>query len=170
MTAYQPGDRFVRAGGELLRLRLTLGALVDISERLGAPGPESLSGMLRNLNGSDARDLLRALSGRRDAILSDEEVKAALPAMCEVFEMAFNSGIHSEPALSEKVLGSTEYRWPFDAWFKLAITGWGISSADFWNMTVRDFLAALGTAPSVAMTRENLRALSRAFPDGDPHE
>lgn len=93
---YQKGDVRVVINGRCHTLRLTIGALADISIRLSAPSPQALSKCLRSLSSAQARVLLDCLSlppligaGGSAAFVSDEDIKALLPDICRVFEQAF---------------------------------------------------------------------------------
>ena len=93
---YHPGDQRVIIDGQGYSLRLTLGALAEISERLSASSPKRLSHVLRTLSAPQARILLTCLSVPRiehvNALaLSDAEVAAVLPSICSVFEKAFTN-------------------------------------------------------------------------------
>ena len=53
---------------------------------------------------------------------------------------------------------------PFDAWLRTAVRGLGLSPAEAWAMSVRDFLALTDAAQS-PMDAAALDALCAAFPD-----
>lgn len=98
----QPGDIAVQIGGKPYVLRLTLGALAIISERLSAPSPQDLSSLLRNLTPAQARVLLSCLScpplPKTDGsagTVPELEVQRLLPDICRVFETAF---LHTKEA------------------------------------------------------------------------
>ncbi len=116
---FQKGDVAVIIGGVPCYLRLTIGALAEISERLADPinssrenfaaiGPRALSQCLRSLSVAEARVLLTCLlspplparsslsaQGKEAvsaAAVSDEDMTKLLPAICRVFEQAFSGG------------------------------------------------------------------------------
>ncbi len=55
--------------------------------------------------------------------------------------------------------------WPFDAWLKLAVRGFRLSPAAFWNMTLRDWLALTRAGAVPIMDADTLSALCLQFPD-----
>lgn len=93
--SFQPGDVRVEIEGKPYRLRLTLGALAEISDRLFAPSPRALSGVLRALTSEQTRVLLSCLScppleaDGSAVTIADTELKQLLPDICRVFETAF---------------------------------------------------------------------------------
>lgn len=92
--SFQAGDQRVVIGGRRYTLRLTLGALSEISARLSAPSPQALSQILRSLTAVQARSLLDCLATAplepaALLALSDDALAALLPAICRVFEHAF---------------------------------------------------------------------------------
>ena len=99
---YQKGDQSVSLGTSSVTLRLTMGALAEITSRLGASGPQSLSGQLRHLNPAQGRELLACLmrpcsplpesADRSAASFTDGEIARAMPAICRLFEEAFRDG------------------------------------------------------------------------------
>jgi len=98
--AFQKGDICVSINGRPYTLRLTLGALAEISGRLSAPSPAALSLRLRALTRAQARTLLSCLScpplceaGSSEADVSDEDITALLPDICRVFERAFETPV-----------------------------------------------------------------------------
>jgi len=95
VVSFQPGDVRVEIEGKPYRLRLTLGALAEISDRLFAPSPRALSGVLRALTSEQTRVLLSCLScppleaDGSAVTIADTELKQLLPDICRVFETAF---------------------------------------------------------------------------------
>ena len=97
--SYQIGTEFITHNSRRYGLRLTMGALVEISDRFEASGPMQLAQRLRHMNLSDARELLACLlrpslsprldAGRLAAQFSEAELQAALPKMCRIIEQAF---------------------------------------------------------------------------------
>ena len=90
--SFQPGDVRVQIKGELYTLRLTLGALAEISGRLSAPSPMALSSVLRSLTLEQARVLLSCLScpPLPQMDLPEAAVQRLLPDICRVIENAFS--------------------------------------------------------------------------------
>ena len=60
-ASYQPADVIVPLDRGSVTLRLTLGALSEISHHLAATGPTDLASRLREINTDDALILLQAL-------------------------------------------------------------------------------------------------------------
>ena len=93
-SSYQPGDRVISVGGREVRLRLTLGALAEICDRLGTRDTGELAErlaraepadidtlalcLLRPVHGESAQALARALPPARTA-----------PLIAALFEEAF---------------------------------------------------------------------------------
>ena len=94
--SFQPGDVRVTISGKPYILRLTLGALFEISEQLSAPSPQALSSCLRSLTTAQAQVLLSCLcrpplptdDGSAGKV-SEDEMNRLLPDICRVFERAF---------------------------------------------------------------------------------
>lgn len=98
LRSFQPGDVRVQIKGEPFTLRLTLGALAQISGRLSASSPGAFSSILRTLSPEQARVLLSCLScpplmqaDGSAGIVSDADIQRLLPDICRVFENAFSS-------------------------------------------------------------------------------
>lgn len=100
--SFQKGDQLISIGTSSVTLRLTIGALAEINSRLGASGPQSLSGRLRRFTPSQGRELLACLmrpnsplpgsADRSAALISDADIARAMPAICRLFEEAFSDG------------------------------------------------------------------------------
>jgi len=97
---FQAGDGAVSISGKAVTLRLTLGALAEISTRMSLFGPDALMQGLRALQPEDGRLLLECLMlpdlphGDARALAAEltmQEIAALLPAVCEIFEQAFSS-------------------------------------------------------------------------------
>ncbi|PHQ60443.1 MAG: hypothetical protein COC03_02250 [Robiginitomaculum sp.] len=55
--------------------------------------------------------------------------------------------------------------WPFDLWLKTAVRGFGLSPAEFWAMSVRDWLALLVRNGEQGLARTGLSTLMNTYPD-----
>ncbi|WP_409433486.1 GTA-gp10 family protein [Litorimonas sp. RW-G-Af-16] len=95
---YQPGDQSIVIAGDTYHLRLTLGALAEISARFGGGGPLHLAQVFRNLNDDAARTLLACLLrpclpsedvDRLAASASSPEIAAAMSAITEIINKTF---------------------------------------------------------------------------------
>ena len=91
----QRGDGVITLNGQPVRLRLTMVALADMDERLGISGPEDLATVFRSLRAVDVKQVLSALCiedqhSRDVLIMSDSDVRDALPVMTRLFEEAFS--------------------------------------------------------------------------------
>ena len=99
---FQRGDIHITLAGQSYGLRLTMGALAEISSRLSVRGPQDLSLRLRNLSPADGRVLLAcvmrpclsplagsAALAEPAANFSRQDIVRALPAICQLFEQAF---------------------------------------------------------------------------------
>jgi len=90
---YHKGDGTVSVAGREYGLRLTMGALAEISAGLSILGPAKLAACLRQLSRDQSRLLLRCLiracdpDGPND--FTDVELAKSLPQICRVFEEAF---------------------------------------------------------------------------------
>lgn len=98
---FQTGDQQIVIKGKSYVLRLTMGALAEITSRLSVSGPQELSGRLRHVTPRDGRVLLACVMRpclpskvniiRLAAHFSDGDIAAALPAICRLFEEAFSN-------------------------------------------------------------------------------
>lgn len=94
---FQPGDVDVTIGDKPYRARLTLGALAELSERLGAGGPKALSHVLKTAKPEHMdiamRAVLRPVHGEIESALA---VSALASAQCfaQLFERAFDRADH----------------------------------------------------------------------------
>jgi len=95
---FQNGDGRLKCRGQVFILRLTLGGLAEISTRLSLTGPMALMQGLRSLQPDEGRVLLECLmrpappleDARSPAAdFTPEDIVAALPVICDVFEKAF---------------------------------------------------------------------------------
>lgn len=89
---FQKGDQVILIQNKPFTLRLTLGALAEISERLNVTGPDALLNKLTVLDAPKTRLILACLTHPRlksDVLMSDNDIAKALPKICEVFEYAF---------------------------------------------------------------------------------
>lgn len=89
---FQKGDQVIFIQSQRFTLRLTLGALAEISERLDVNGPDALLRKLAVLDALKVRLILNCLMHPRlegDVLMSDDDIAKALPKICEVFEYAF---------------------------------------------------------------------------------
>ncbi len=57
--------------------------------------------------------------------------------------------------------------WPFDLWLKTAVRGFGLSPTDFWQMSMRDWLALLAGTSQQGLLRTDLDTLMDTYPDKD---
>lgn len=99
---FQKGDQQIVINGISYGLRLTMGALVEITSRLSVSGPQELSGRLRHLTPVDGRVLLVCVMRpclpskvniiRLAANFSGGDIAAAMPVICRLFEEAFSDG------------------------------------------------------------------------------
>ena len=55
--------------------------------------------------------------------------------------------------------------WPFDVWLKTAVRGFGLSPSQFWQMSVRDWLALLAGNAEQGLARADLSTLMDTYPD-----
>jgi len=60
---------------------------------------------------------------------------------------------------------SADNNWPFEAWLRLAVGGFRLSPQQFWDMSLRDWLALTRAETTQAMSADELRALHIKFPD-----
>lgn len=96
-NAFQPADVCVTIGGKPFRARLTLGALAELSERLGAGGPKALSHVLKTAKPEQMDMAMRAVLRPVHAEIEGALVVTALDcARCfaELFERAFERPSH----------------------------------------------------------------------------
>ena len=98
--AFQNGDQSIVMDGTVYSLRLTMGALAEITSRLSVSGPQELSLRLRSLSAADGRLLLACMMrpclpskvkvSRLADRFSDSDIAAAMPVICRLFEEAFS--------------------------------------------------------------------------------
>lgn len=89
---FQKGDQIIFIGNQRIVLRLTMGALAEISERLLVKGPSALMAELTVLDMSKARSIFECLMKPcldTHIVMTDGDILNALPKICEVFEYAF---------------------------------------------------------------------------------
>jgi hypothetical protein len=95
MTAgFQPADQHVQINERLYTLRLTLGALAEISQLLKAAGPRGLSAQMKALTPEASCVMLRALlrpchSRDMPYIRKGDLTAELLRAMALIFEHSF---------------------------------------------------------------------------------
>ena len=97
---YQCGDQLVTLQKTTYGLRLTMGALAEITSRLSAKGPQELSLRLRSLNAVGGRVLLACVMRpclplgidvtRLAASFSEDDIARVMPVICRLFEEAFS--------------------------------------------------------------------------------
>ena len=100
---FQSGDQSIVMDGTVYSLRLTMGALAEMSSRLSASGPQELSLRLRSLSTADGRVLLACMMRpclpskvnviRLAAEFTDSDIAAAMPILCRLFEEGFSDEI-----------------------------------------------------------------------------
>lgn len=94
---YQPGDVCVTIGGKPYRARLTLGALAELSQRLGARGPQALALILKTANPEHMdmamRAVLRPVYGEIEGSLAVSAIDRAR-CFAQLFERAFDRADH----------------------------------------------------------------------------
>lgn len=98
MMSYQKGDGRIVLGGQVFGLRLTMGALAEISDKLSISGPAGLASCLRKMNPTYCKILLSSMITAGGQVAPNElsqcefskpEMAAALPEVCRLFEEAF---------------------------------------------------------------------------------
>ena len=98
---FQRGDQRLTIKDQTYGLRLTMGALAEITSRLSANGPQELSLRLRSMSVAEGRVLLACVmrpclplgadvTGLA-ASFSDEDIAQAMPIICRLFEDSFSS-------------------------------------------------------------------------------
>lgn len=60
--------------------------------------------------------------------------------------------------------------WPFDAWLKLAVRGYRLTPAAFWEMSLCDWLCLTKANAPDALSRDDLAALIQSYPDESQDE
>jgi len=58
--------------------------------------------------------------------------------------------------------------WPFDLWLKYAVKALHLSPAEFWDMSVRDWLGLTAGQSTQGQTREKMDELMKHYPDENP--
>ena len=98
---FQRGDQRLTLQDKTYGLRLTMGALAEITSHLSASGPQELSLRLRSIDVVEGRVLLACVmrpclplgaevTGLA-ASFSDEDIAQAMPIICRLFEDSFSS-------------------------------------------------------------------------------
>ena len=98
---FQRGDQRLTIKDQTYGLRLTMGALAEITSRLSASGPQELSLRLRSIDVAEGRVLLACVmrpclplgadvTGLA-ASFSDEDIAQAMLIICRLFEDSFSS-------------------------------------------------------------------------------
>ena len=102
MGHFQPGDQIITISGQPYRLRLTLGALCELAERLEAAGPLALAGKFRQMQSSSARTLLACLlrpccpsqdADKLAASVPKSELAAAMKGCAACVQAAFHEAL-----------------------------------------------------------------------------
>ena len=57
------------------------------------------------------------------------------------------------------------FEWPFDLWLRYACLRFGLSPAQFWAMSVRDWLALCAPQNGGGLPRSGLQTLMTTYPD-----
>ena len=83
------GEKQLIINGSVVSLRLTLGGLAWIAEKLNCEGPQALSDIFRCLTAEQAKQILLACSDV-EAAPSDADIIKAMPDIAELFQGAFN--------------------------------------------------------------------------------
>lgn len=91
---FQPADQHVQIQGQAYSLRLTLGALAEISNVLEARGPKSLSAQMKTLTPIAAQAMLTALlrpchSANMPHLSAADMTREVLQAVALIFEQSF---------------------------------------------------------------------------------
>lgn len=55
--------------------------------------------------------------------------------------------------------------WPFEAWLKLAVSGFRLAPSAFWDMSLQDWFTLTLADDTPVMTRADLIDLIQAYPD-----
>ena len=97
---FQRGDQRLTLQKQTYGLRLTMGALAEITSRLSARGPQELSLRLRSIDVAEGRVLLACVMRpclplgidvtRLAASFSEDDVVMVMPVICRLFEEAFS--------------------------------------------------------------------------------
>ena len=95
IEGFQPGDQHVFIGQNTYTLRLTLGALAEVSQQLGASGPVELSRAMKRLTPKRTclvlAALLRPVHGHDLPHLTLQMLSAEMISkMAKIFESAFS--------------------------------------------------------------------------------
>lgn len=97
---FQRGDQRLTLQKQTYGLRLTMGALAEITSRLSARGPQELSLRLRSIDVAEGRVLLACVmrpclplgadvTGLA-ASFSEDDIARVMPVICRLFEEAFS--------------------------------------------------------------------------------
>ncbi len=60
--------------------------------------------------------------------------------------------------------------WPFEDWLRLAVRGFRLSPAEFWDLSLRDWLSLTQIDAPDALSRDDLAALIQSYPDESQDE
>lgn len=86
MSDYRPGDATLRVNGEPVRLRLTLGALAELEDRLGGGDLSAMTRRLEQPGAGVLLILLEALSAGGGRRLSPRDLDTAVIDLAEAAE------------------------------------------------------------------------------------
>lgn len=87
--SFQKGDRIIEVDGQSYYLRLTIGALAELTECLDAPSPKDLGQRFRSLSEDDLQHVVTALLRHKEQTLPKDNLAAFLPAIADIFEESF---------------------------------------------------------------------------------
>lgn len=60
---------------------------------------------------------------------------------------------------------SANNNWPFEVWLRLAVRGFRLTPQQFWDMSLRDWLALTRSETVPTMSADELSELQIRFPD-----
>ena len=149
---YQKGDGRIVLGGQVFGLRLTMGALAEISQKLTILGPADLADCLRNMSQEHCQILLssltRAYGQAAPRELGEADMAAALPEIAAYLRRRF---VTPPP------------NWPFEAWLKIAVMQLGLSPRDFWSLSLSDWFLLTRPARNIGLSRKALLKMEQDY-------
>ena len=170
MANPQRGEVAANLDGQSVTLRLSLGALAELEDELGAGGLVALAERFESGDFS-ARDLMALLAaGIRGA--------GGAGTAEDVGRMTIDGGGRGRRSArgpsaggyvrATRNAGMRESETGLINWSDLMRAGLGglrLSPDVFWTMTPRELTAAIGAVAAAPMTRSRLQALAQEFPD-----
>lgn len=179
---YRTGDVSFVQDGKSYVFRLTISALSELSNTLGADGPITLADKFRSLSADQAStDTVRLIvacllrptisppcsggaAGMSIVKLDTENIGGVLAAIASVFEASFK-GKQTGQNQTTDAHEPERTQWEFLAWFRLAVLHMKLSPTEFWSMPMVEWISLIRPITTNTMSRKVFENLKGKYPD-----